>query len=197
VTGKKVWWVAGCCAAVLAAATASALAAGKGHGKARSAHKVERLACKLGTEDRHARIAVEVRDGRVERFAYYSKWKPRTCSVYVVRDDSFSHWEDAGSFTAVTTEKGSFLIEETPQEVQFLFRNVDRMFYCGMEGKITGTLTVTRGEDRCALEGVMDENPDTDQPRPMTVSTAPQSRPAEASPADGASSAHDAGAAAN
>ena len=41
--------------------------------------KQETLACRLGTEDRHARIAVVTIGGKVDSFAYYSKWKPRTC----------------------------------------------------------------------------------------------------------------------
>src|SRR5690348_5651994 len=52
--------------------------------------KLEKLSCKLGTEDRQARIAVELVGGRLKSLAYYSKWKPRTCSVYIVRDDAWS-----------------------------------------------------------------------------------------------------------
>ena len=44
--------------------------------------------------------------------------------------------------------------------MKFLFREIDRERFCGMEGKITGSLTVTRGRDRCELEGVMDEEPE-------------------------------------
>ncbi len=122
----------------------------------------EKLSCTLGTEDRQARIAVELIGGRVKSFAYYSKWEPRTCSVYIVRDDAYSKWEDTGSVTLVTLneEKGAFLIDYERRAVKFLFRDVDRERFCGMEGKITGSLTVTRGRDRCELEGVMDEGPD-------------------------------------
>ncbi len=122
----------------------------------------EKLACRLGSEDRHARIAIELIGGRVESIAYYSKWKPRTCSVHIVRDDAFSKWEDTGHVTVVTLseEKGSFLIDHNRRAVKFLFRDIDRERFCGMEGKITGSLTVTRGRDRCELEGVMDEGED-------------------------------------
>lgn len=121
--------------------------------------RLEKLACKLGTEDRHARIAVELIGGRVKSIAYYSKWKPRTCSVHIVRDDSWSQWKDSGNVTVVTLneDKGAFLIDYQRRGVKFLFRNIDRERFCGMEGKITGSLTVTRGRDRCELEGVMDE----------------------------------------
>jgi len=123
--------------------------------------RVERLSCKLGTEDRHARIAVELVSGRVKSIAYYSKWKPRTCSVHIVRDDAFSQWKDTAGVTVVTLneDKGAFLINYGRRAVKFLFRNIDRERFCGMEGKITGSLTVTRGRDRCELEGVMDEGP--------------------------------------
>ena len=122
----------------------------------------EKLACKLGNEDRQARIAVELIGGRVESIAYYSKWKPRTCSVHIVRDDAYSKWEDTGHVTIVTLneDKGSFLIDHSRQAVKFLFREIDRERFCGMSGKITGSLTVTRGRDQCALEGVMDEGED-------------------------------------
>src|SRR5687768_2994388 len=56
--------------------------------------KQETLACRLGTEDRHARIAVVLIGGKTDSFAYYSKWKPRTCSIYLQRwRDSFSKWD--------------------------------------------------------------------------------------------------------
>ncbi len=124
--------------------------------------KLEKLSCKLGSEDRHARIAVELVGGRVKSIAYYSKWKPRTCSVHIVRDDAYSKWEDTGSITVVTLneEKGSFLIDADRSKVKFLFRDIDRERFCGMEGKITGSLTVTRGKSICELEGVMDEGQD-------------------------------------
>lgn len=128
--------------------------------------KLEKLSCKLGTEDRHARIAVELIGGKVKSIAYYSKWKPRTCSVHIVRDDAFSRWEDTGSVTLVTLneEKGAFLIDHNRRSVKFLFRDIDRERFCGMQGKITGSLTVTRGRDRCELEGVMDEGVDSLSP---------------------------------
>lgn len=124
--------------------------------------KLEKLACKLGTEDRHARIAVELVGGKTKSIAYYSKWKPRTCSVHIVRDDAFSKWEDTGHVTVVTLieEKGSFLIDHEKQFVKFLFREIDRERFCGMPGKITGSLTVTRGKAQCELEGVMDGGED-------------------------------------
>ena len=42
---------------------------------------VERIDCMKGTDDLHARIAIEARGGQVMNFAYYSKWKPRTCAL--------------------------------------------------------------------------------------------------------------------
>ena len=132
--------------------------------------KLEKLECKLGTEDRHARIAVELIGGRVKSLAYYSKWAPRTCSVHIVRDDAWSRWEDTGSVTVVTLneEKGAFLIDHERRYVKFLFRNIDRERFCGMEGKITGTLTVTRGKSQFALEGIMDDGPDMIKTEPNT-----------------------------
>lgn len=131
--------------------------------------RLEKLFCQLGTEDRQARIAVELIGGRVRSFAYYSKWKPRTCSVHIVRDDAYSQWKDTAGVTVVTLneDKGAFLIDYGRRAVKFLFRNVDRERFCGMDGKITGSLTITRGKSQCVLEGVMDDRSDIlkDMPR--------------------------------
>lgn len=152
--------------------------------------RLEKLSCKLGTEDRQARIAVELIGGRLKSLAYYSKWKPRTCSVYIVRDDAWSKWEDTGGVTVVTLneEKGAFLIDYDRRSVKFLFRDIDRERFCGMPGKITGSLTVTRGRDQCELEGVMDEHVEAKAeikpepkpvaaPAPVPVSPVPEAAP--------------------
>lgn len=150
--------LAACLAAAFAASSVAALAAEKKAAR-KTVKKIERLACQLGTDDRHARIAVEVVNGSVQNFAYYSKWKPRTCSVSIERDDAFSKWQDTGRFTTVTTEKGTFLIENSPKNVHFIFRDVERERYCGAEGRINGTLTLWRGRSQCELNGVMDDDP--------------------------------------
>jgi hypothetical protein len=120
--------------------------------------KIEKLACRLGTEDQHARIAVELHDNKIYRFAYYSKWKPRTCSMDVKREDAYSKWEDTGNATVVTLvdDTGAFLINHDRDSYKFIFRDIDRMRYCGMEGKVSGSLTIFRGKSQCVLEGVMD-----------------------------------------
>jgi hypothetical protein len=152
-------WIVACCAIAVALAPAVASAQSKNRAK----NKIERLACKLGDEDRHARIGVELVNGKVSRFAYYSKLTPRTCSISVERDGPYSSWDDTGRFTHVTTEHGRFLIENRRRDVHFIFREVDRHFYCGMEpGLINGTLTVFRGKRECKLEGVMRAH-ETDQ----------------------------------
>ena len=145
--------------------------------KAKPPLKLEKLSCMRGSEDQQARIAVEVLGGRVQSFAYYSKKKPRTCSVHVQRDDAYSRWSDEGRFSKVTTEYGDFLIENRPQDVKFLFRDVDRMHYCGMNiGKINGTLTITRGKTECVIERLMDAHQDDAEPaaEPRAQDTAEQ-----------------------
>ena len=117
--------------------------------------KTEVLACRLGTEDRHARIAVVLIGGKTDSFAYYSKWKPRTCSVYLQRlRDPYSKWADNGNITTVSIDKGAFLIEHRKNgEYHFIFRDVDRERYCGMDGVINGSLTIKRGSEQCVLDG--------------------------------------------
>ena len=118
---------------------------------------IERYDCKIGTEDQHARIAVLAQGGEVQSVAYYSKWKPRTCSVHLQRGDAYSRWKDTGDATTITTEFGDFLIQASRTEYQLFFREVDRMHYCGMLGKLNGSMTVTRGPKRqCSAVGIMD-----------------------------------------
>ena len=120
--------------------------------------KSEMLTCREGTEDRHARIGVVLIGGKVDSFAYYSKWKPRTCSIYLQRNrDGYSKWAEKGNVTSVNLERGMFLIEQDKGTYRFVFRDVDRERYCGMEGTINGTLTVRKGSEQCELAGVMEE----------------------------------------
>jgi hypothetical protein len=147
-------------AAALAVFSASAAAAEKSPPRP-AVKKVERLACSLGTEDNHARIAVEVLNGRVERFAYYSKWKPRTCSMEFTRGDPYSKWLDQGATTAILLleEMGSFFIDHGQGRFHFTFSDVDRARYCGMGGKINGYITVRRASPQCELDGLMERGP--------------------------------------
>lgn len=120
--------------------------------------KVEKLACLTGSEDRHARIGVELINGKVDYFAFYSKSKPRTCSIEVKRGGAFNRWEDHGGTSRVTLVdgKGLFLIDGKSGNYRFVFRDIDRERYCGMDGKINGSLTIIRGKRNCIVEGVMD-----------------------------------------
>lgn len=124
----------------------------------RAGKRIEKLACFTGVQDRHARIGVQLVDGKVDYFAYYSKWKPRTCSIAAERNGPYSHWEDEGTTSRVTLvdNKGVFTIARKGGVYRFVFHDVDRMRYCGMSGKINGTLTVQRGKRKCIVQGVMD-----------------------------------------
>lgn len=169
------------CAAVIALSPVLATAQQntQKNGPKHARPKIEKLACRLGTEDQHARIAVELVNGKVNRFAYYSKWKPRICSMEVVRDDAYSKWADNGSVTVVTLveENGALLIDHDPGRYHFIFRNVDRMRYCGMEGKINGSLTIWKGRPQCALQGVMDREPPAPGPKKPEVSQSETPKP--------------------
>jgi len=118
----------------------------------------ENLTCYTGTDDRHARIGVQLVDGQVSYFAYYSKSRPRTCSLEAGRRDPYSRWTDGNGFSTVTLaeRKGRLRIERNGSSYRFAFVDVDRVRYCGMQGKINGTLTVTRGKSSCEVQGIMD-----------------------------------------
>jgi hypothetical protein len=139
--------------AILIALSTSLFAAQKNRPPA----KRETLACRLGTEDRHARIAVVLVGGKMSEFAYYSKWKPRTCSIYLQRNDAHSKWKDNGAITTVSLERGAFMIEHKPGVYHIIFREIDRERYCGMDGTINGSLTIRKGDQSCQLEGIMEE----------------------------------------
>jgi len=125
---------------------------------AKPVKRIEKLACFTGVRDRHARIGVQLVNGKVDYFAYYSKWKPRTCSIVAERNGPYSHWEENGGTLKVTLvdNMGAFTINRKGGSYRFVFRNIDRMRYCGMSGKINGSLTVMRGESTCVVQGVMD-----------------------------------------
>jgi hypothetical protein len=178
-------WMTMCCVAVaiaLPAVAAEKKAAEPRKAAKKKPAKIEKLACRLGTEDEHARIAVLLADGKVENFAYYSKWKPRTCSMDVKRDDAFSKWVDTGNTTVVTLveDKGAFLIDHSPGRYHFIFRDIDRMRYCGMEGKVNGSLTIWKGKAQCEVTGVMDRDMELFQPvasKPAAASLPDVTRP--------------------
>lgn len=122
-----------------------------------SAKKSEQLTCFTGIQDRHARIGVQLENEKVTYLAFYSKRKPRTCSIDVGKADHQGRWEETAKFTKITLVErtGVLLISHSGDSYQFDFRNVDRMKYCGMDGKINGTLVVTRGQNQCVVKGIM------------------------------------------
>lgn len=118
----------------------------------------EQLTCFTGNRNHHARIGVELVNDQVAYFAYYSKSRPRTCSLEARRGDSYSRWTDNGKYFTVSLadRKGKLRIEHMDGAYRFAFLDVDRGRYCGMDGKINGSLTVARGKKSCEVEGVMD-----------------------------------------
>lgn len=123
------------------------------------AGKVERIDCKVGSEDLQARMAMEARGGHIASFAYYSKWRPRTCSMDLRRDDPAIKWRltDEGA-TRAQTPHGIFLIRVDEDAYVFEFWDVSRQKYCGMEGFTNGTMTIKRktGEPVCSVAGLLD-----------------------------------------
>jgi hypothetical protein len=124
---------------------------------ARAVRGVEKLSCFTGVRDQHARIGVQLVNGKVDYFAFYSKLKPRTCSIDVERSSYSGRWEDNGKTSKVTLleETGVMLIDRESGGYRFVFRNVDRMTYCGMYGKINGSITVVPGKSKCIVKGIM------------------------------------------
>jgi hypothetical protein len=121
----------------------------------------ERIDCMTGEEDLHARIAFEARGGQLTYFAYYSKWKPRTCSLDFARNASGTKWRlTPDGATRVHTPQGRFLIRTRADAYVFEFEQVQRQKFCGMSGQINGSMTVKRGAGtpECSVVGIMDAN---------------------------------------
>ena len=121
----------------------------------------ERFDCLTGAPDWHARIAFEAQDGQVLGFAYYSKWRPRTCSIDLMRNAAGSKWQTAADGTVrVDTPQGRFHIRTRADAYVFEFEHVQRGKFCGMPGEINGTMTIKRGltTPQCSQTGIMDTN---------------------------------------
>ena len=123
------------------------------------AGKVERIDCLVGSEDLQARMAMEARGGHIASFAYYSKWRPYTCSMDLRRDDPAIKWRlAADGATRVQTPHGSFLIRVDADAFVFEFWDVERQKFCGMEGFTNGTMTIKRdtGKPECSVAGLLE-----------------------------------------
>ena len=122
--------------------------------------KVEQLDCKVGVEDEHARMALEARGGQVSSFAFYSKRKPRTCSLDVSHTTPGVKWRKlTDGSTRVQTVHGQILINTLRDGYEFRFQNVDRRKICGMEGQLNGTMTIMRKGNvtDCSVAGLMEQ----------------------------------------
>lgn len=122
---------------------------------------LERIDCMSGVEDLQARMAVEALGGRVTSFAYYSKWRPHTCSIDFEEKDAKSKWRlMPDGATRVQSAYGVFVIRSQPDAYIFEFRHVQRQKFCGMMGTINGTMTIKRGLDKpaCSVLGLLDRN---------------------------------------
>ena len=122
---------------------------------------IERFDCLTGTPDWHARIAFEAQGGQVLGFAYYSKWRPRTCSIDLMRNAAGTKWYTSpDGAVRVDTPQGRFHIRTRAEAYEFQFEHVQRRKFCGMPGEINGTMTIKRGAGatQCSATGIMDTN---------------------------------------
>lgn len=122
---------------------------------------LERIDCMSGVEDVHARMALEARGGRIASFAYYSKWKPRTCAFDFTTTSPGTKWRlTAEGHTRVHTPQGRFLIRTRSDAYVFEFEQVQRGKFCGMPGEINGSMVIRRGSapPECSVAGIMDTN---------------------------------------
>lgn len=122
---------------------------------------VEQIDCMSGVEDLHARMALEARGGQIASFAYYSKRRPRTCSMDLRRDDPALKWRlTPEGATRVQTPQGLFLIRSSSDAYEFEFLEIERQKFCGMEGYINGKMTILRrvSTPQCSVAGLLDHD---------------------------------------
>lgn len=120
---------------------------------------VEQIDCKSGVEDLHARMALEAQGGQIASFAFYSKRRPRTCSMDMRRDDPFIKWRlTPDGATRVQTPQGLFLIRTSSDAYEFEFVDVERQQFCGMDGYINGRMIIQRrvSTPQCSVAGLLD-----------------------------------------
>ena len=123
--------------------------------------EIEQIDCTSGVDELHARMALEAIGGQISSFAYYSKWKPRTCSLDIQRDDPETKWRlTAEGDTRVQTPNGNFLIRTLSDAYVFEFQDVQRQRFCGMLGYTNGTMTIERTSSNrdCSVEGLLDRD---------------------------------------
>lgn len=138
---------------------------------------VEQIDCKSGVEDLHARMALEAQGGQIASFAFYSKRRPRTCSMDMRRDDPFIKWRlTPDGATRVQTPQGLFLIRTSSDAYEFEFVDVERQQFCGMDGYINGRMTIQRkaSTPQCSVAGLLDHEDEevaevSDSPQVLTV----------------------------
>lgn len=116
---------------------------------------VERAECATGSSDLH-RLGFEARGGQITYFAYYNKWQLRTCSLELTRDAPGTKWRlTSDGATRVQTPEGRIIIRARPGGYEFEFQEVSRRGYCSAEGRMSGTISVTRtgGKSACTVNG--------------------------------------------
>lgn len=116
---------------------------------------VERADCATGSNDLH-RIGFEARGGQVTYFTYYNKWQLRTCSLEITRDAPGTKWRlTPDGATRVQTPAGRIIIRARAGGYEFEFQDVSRRNYCSAEGRMNGTISITRagGKRACTVNG--------------------------------------------
>lgn len=109
-----------------------------------------KIDCMVGDDNLQARIAVGVDRGTIQSIAFYSKWKPYTCSIALERGDWQGRWTERNGVTTVPLEGGSLSFHLNGDHLVFTFKNVNRMRYCGMYGELNGTMSInTRNTTQC------------------------------------------------
>ncbi len=138
--------------------------------------KIEQIDCRSGVEDLHARMALEAHGGQIASFAYYSKRRPRTCSMDMRRDDPAIKWRlTSEGTTRVQTPQGLFLIRSSSDAYEFEFLEVERQKFCGMDGSINGKMIIQRkaSNPQCSVAGLLDRDGEemADALNPVSAST--------------------------
>jgi hypothetical protein len=122
---------------------------------AAQAARAEPIDCstKPEAEDLHARVVLDIKNGKVQEFLYYCKFKPYTCSIDSRRGSS---WKDSGNKTLIPVGSGQVEITKLDDEHHVSFKNIDRSKFCKMPpGKINGTFVIRKDKTCVEKDGLM------------------------------------------
>ena len=115
----------------------------------------QKYACSVGKEPHEMRFIIELAKEKPVFFALWTANRGYRCSVHATHGDVYSRWSESGGHTVIkmVDDMGTVTIGGAKGRYQIKFDDINKMRFCGMEGEMSGTVTLTRGHRECGWEG--------------------------------------------